>query len=144
MCAEACGVHILVPGQADTWALLMAGSVSDGAEAPPEIGRDLIDGQAQMHIISGDLTGGGHKWPGAPGKTVFPPSWDTDTILNNVAEVATDPNSTWTWQTGARGSLHTRSGDPSRVAIVGSTGGVTIKVILEPATDRVVTAYPVG
>ncbi len=106
------------------------------------IGRDLIDGQAQQHIISGDLTGGGHKWPGAPGKTVFPPSWDTDLILDNVADVATSPTSRWTWQTGAQGSLYTRAGSASRVAIQGTVDGVTIKVIFEPATDRIVTAYP--
>ena len=109
----------------------------------PTIGRDLIDGQAQKHIISGDLTGGGHKWPGMPGKTVFPPSWDTEEILNGVAEVATDPNSSWTWQKGATGSLFTRAGDPSRVAINGVYNGVSIRVIYEPATGRVITGFPV-
>jgi len=108
-----------------------------------EIGRDLIDGQAQIHIISGNHTGGGHKWPGMPGKTVFPPSWDTEKILDNVAEVVTNPKSAWSWQTGATGSLYTRAGDPSRVAIKGvADDGLPIKVIYVPATGRVITAYP--
>jgi len=107
-------------------------------------GRDLIDGDAQYHIITGNRTGGGHKWPGQPGKTVFPSSWDTDKILDGVADVATNPSSTWTWQTGARGSMYTRAGDPSRVKIEGVYDGVNIRVIFEPANDRIVTAFPIG
>ncbi|ASW54358.1 hypothetical protein CIK06_09375 [Plantactinospora sp. KBS50] len=80
-------------------------------------GRDLIDGDAQYHIISGNRTGGGHKWPGRPNKTVFPESWDTDKILDGVADVATNPSSTWTWQKGAHGSLYTRKEELSRVKI---------------------------
>lgn len=107
-------------------------------------GRDLIDGDAQYHIITGNRTGGGHKWPGQPGKTVFPPSWGTDKILDGVADVATSPSSRWTWQTGARGSMYTRAGDPSRVKIEGVHDGVNIRVIFEPANDRIVTAFPIG
>ncbi|GAB3648876.1 RHS repeat-associated core domain-containing protein [Glycomyces tarimensis] len=107
-----------------------------------EIGRDLVDGKAQFHIISGDATGGGHKWPGNPGKTVFPMEWDTDKILSSVAEVATNPGSSWTQQTGKKGSLFTRGGDPSRWKIEGTFEGVDIRVIYEPAVDRIVTAFP--
>lgn len=99
-----------------------------------EIGRDLIDGQAQMHIISGDLTGGGHKWPGAPGKSVFPPLWDTERILNNVVDVATSPSSTWTWQTGAPGSIYTKAGDSSKVKIEGPVEGVTCALSMSQRT----------
>jgi hypothetical protein len=107
-------------------------------------GRDLIDGEAQYHIITGNRTGGGHKWPGQPGKTVFPQSWDTNKILDGVADVATNPTSTRTWQTGAQGSLYTRKGDPSRVKIEGVYDGVQIQVIFEPATDRIITGFPIG
>jgi hypothetical protein len=142
-----------VPGEADMYNLtiadihtyyVMAGNtpvlVHNCGDGP---GRDLIPGEDQQHIISGNSTGGGHKWPGQPGKRVFPASWDTDTILDNVADVATDPNSTWTWQTGRQGSLYTRAGDPSRVRIDGVRDGVNIRVIFEPATGRFVTAFPV-
>ena len=108
------------------------------------VGRDLIDGEAQYHIIAGNRTGGGHKWPGQPGKTVFPQSWDTDKILDGIADVATNPSSNRTWQTGSHGSLYTRRGDPSRVKIEGVYDGVQIRVIFEPATDRVITGFPIG
>ncbi|MFJ4551544.1 RHS repeat-associated core domain-containing protein [Streptomyces sp. NPDC088817] len=106
------------------------------------IGRELIDGEAQYHIISGNRTGGGHKWPGQPGKSVFPGDWSTDKILDGVAEVATNPNSNWEWVKGAQGSTHTRRGAPSRVAITGEYDGVNVKVIYEPASDRIISGYP--
>jgi RHS repeat-associated protein len=52
-----------------------------GEEGTKGIGRDLIGGEEQYHIISGNRTGGGHKWPGQSGKTVFPSSWDTEKTL---------------------------------------------------------------
>ncbi len=105
-------------------------------------GRDLIGGQEQFHIIHGDRTGGGHKWPGQPGKTVFPRGWDTDKILDSIADVATSPNSVRTQQTGRAGALYTRNGDPSRWKVEGVVDGVNIRVIYEPATDRIVTGFP--
>ncbi|KPI03717.1 RHS repeat-associated core domain containing protein-containing protein [Actinobacteria bacterium OK074] len=108
----------------------------------PGIGRELIGGQEQFHIIHGDRTGGGHKWPGQPGKTVFPRGWDTDKILDSVVDVATSPNSVRTQQTGRAGALYTRSGDPSRWKVEGVVNGVNIRVIYEPATDRIVTGFP--
>ncbi|MFF3367199.1 EndoU domain-containing protein [Streptomyces misionensis] len=106
------------------------------------VGRELIDGDAQYHIITGNRTGGGHKWPGRPGKSVFPADWSTDKILDGVAEVATNPSSKWEWVKGAPGSTLTRRGAPSRVAITGVYDGVDVKVIYEPASDRIITGYP--
>ncbi|MGY5060161.1 RHS repeat-associated core domain-containing protein [Streptomyces sp. 900105755] len=108
------------------------------------IGRELIGGQEQFHIIHGDRTGGGHKWPGQPGKTVFPRGWDTDKILDSIVDVATNPNSVRTQQTGRAGALYTRNGDPSRWKVEGVVDGVNIRVIYEPATDRIVTGFPYG
>ncbi|MEU3743229.1 polymorphic toxin-type HINT domain-containing protein [Streptomyces sp. NPDC032198] len=105
-------------------------------------GRDLIGGQEQFHIIHGDRKGGGHKWPGQPGKTVFPRGWDTDKILDTTIDVATSPNSVRTQQTGRAGALYTRNGDPSRWKVEGVVDGVNIRVIYEPATDRIVTGFP--
>ncbi|MDO0932943.1 polymorphic toxin-type HINT domain-containing protein [Streptomyces sp. DG2A-72] len=106
------------------------------------IGREFIGGQEQFHIIHGDRTGGGHKWPGQPGKTVFPRGWDTDKILDGIVDVATSPNSVRTQQTGRAGALYTRNGDPSRWKVEGVVDGVNIRVIYEPATDRIVTGFP--
>ncbi|MEU8702411.1 polymorphic toxin-type HINT domain-containing protein [Streptomyces sp. NPDC048680] len=108
----------------------------------PGVGRDLIGGQEQFHIIHGDRTGGGHKWPGQPGKTVFPRGWDTDKILDSIADVATSPSSVRTQQTGRPGALYTRNRDPSRWKVEGVVDGVNIRVIYEPATGRVVTGFP--
>ncbi|MFF0249975.1 DNRLRE domain-containing protein [Streptosporangium sandarakinum] len=108
----------------------------------PGIGRELIGGQEQFHIIHGDRTGGGHKWPGQPGKTVFPRGWDTDKILDSIVDVATSPNSVRTQQTGRAGALYTRNGDPSRWKVEGVVDGVNIRVIYEPATNRIVTGFP--
>ncbi|WP_079070401.1 EndoU domain-containing protein [Streptomyces sp. IMTB 1903] len=85
---------------------------------------------------------GAHKWPGQAGKSVFPSDWGTDDILDAVADVATDPKSKWEWVKGAEGSTHTKKGGLSRVAIKGTYGGVDIKVIYEPATNRIITGYP--
>lgn len=112
------------------------------SNCPIGAGRDLIDGQAQFHIIHGDRTGGGHKWPGQAGKTVFPSDWGTGRILDSVADVATSPKSVWTQQTGKKGALYTKNGDPSRWKIEGNVGGVNVRVIYEPATDRIVTGFP--
>ncbi|OZV81609.1 hypothetical protein CA850_10595 [Micromonospora echinospora] len=136
-------VHNLTIDEIHTYYVL-AGKTSVLVHNCGGVGRDLIDGEAQYHIIAGNRTGGGHKWPGQPGKTVFPQSWDTDKILDGVADVATNPSNSWTWQKGAHGSLYTRRGDPSRVKIEGVHDGVQIRVIFEPATDRVITGFPIG
>src|SRR5690606_17061479 len=94
---------------------------------------DLVSPQRRIHILDGDATGGGHRWPGQPGKTPFPQSWSDDQIIHNVSDIATDPSLRWTWQKGAEGSDFTRAGDPSRVSVVGERDGVEIKVIIEPA-----------
>ncbi|MFB9588402.1 polymorphic toxin-type HINT domain-containing protein [Streptomyces racemochromogenes] len=112
------------------------------SSCPAGVGRELIDGQAQFHIIHGDKTGGGHKWPGQAGKTVFPSSWGTDQILDAVADVATSPSSKWDWVKGPQGSTFTKKGTASRVAITGTYDGVDIKVIYEPASNRIITGYP--
>lgn len=75
-------------------------------------------------------------------KDSFPPGWDTERILNSVAEVATSPKSVWTQQTGKKGALYTKNLDPSRWKIEGNVDGVKIRVIYEPANDRIVTGFP--
>ena len=54
---------------------------------------NLVEDKAAYHIVAGDSTGGGHKWPGQVGKDVFPPDWDTAKILHHVSDVLTDPQS---------------------------------------------------
>ncbi|MGW3124663.1 RHS repeat-associated core domain-containing protein, partial [Streptomyces sp. NPDC001107] len=103
------------------------------------IGRELLGDDAQ-HILDG------HAYPGLPGKTVFPKGWSDDDILDAVADVATNPNSTRVWKTGsanyAERTLRTRKGDPAVQAITGEVRGVSIEVRYEPLTGRVLTAFP--
>jgi hypothetical protein len=104
---------------------------------------DLASPQRRTHILDGDATGGGHRWPGLPGKTPFPQSWSDDQIMHNVSDVATDPTLTENWTKGAPGSDYTRAGDPSRYNVIGQRDGVDIKVVVEPAGEGIITGHPV-
>ncbi|MCP5094864.1 MAG: hypothetical protein GY943_04860, partial [Chloroflexi bacterium] len=105
------------------------------------VGCDLIPSDRQKHILHGDSTGGGHLWPGKPGHTPFPQSWDADKILDEVADIATDPSTRWYAQTG-NGGMHTKGGDPAIWRAWERRGGEQIRVVFEPATGRVITAFP--
>jgi RHS repeat-associated protein len=93
------------------------------------------------HILYGDATGGGHLWPGGAGKTPFPKNWSPGKIMHEVSDIATDPNISWVHQTG-NGGLFTRAGNPARFAAEGVRDGVSIKVIIEPAGEGIITAFP--
>lgn len=99
--------------------------------------------QRTTHILTGDATGGGHLWPGAPGKTPFPQGWSGNQVMHTVSDIATDPTLTWVQQTGKAGTWFTKAGDPARFVVVGQRGGITIKVVIEPAGEGVITAHPV-
>ncbi|HFT6839105.1 TPA: EndoU domain-containing protein [Pseudomonas aeruginosa] len=89
----------------------------------------------------GDATGGGHLWPGAPGKTAFPASWNGDKVMH-VSDLATDPKASWTQLTGKPGAQFTTKGKPVRWAVEGVRDGVNIRVIVEPHGEGIITAYP--
>ncbi len=74
---------------------------------------NLASAERTTHITVGDATGGGHMWPGAPGKTPFPQGWSADQIMHHVSDIATDPGLQWIQQTGKAGSLFTKAGDPA-------------------------------
>ncbi|WP_437779230.1 EndoU domain-containing protein [Sorangium sp. So ce1097] len=105
--------------------------------------QNLANPQRTKHILTGDATGGGHLWPGAPGKTPFPRGWSGEKIMQNVSDIATDPSLKWVQQTGNPGSLFTKAGDPARFTVIGEREGVRIKVVLEPAGEGIVTANPI-
>lgn len=93
----------------------------------------LVEPDRAEHILNGDGPGsGGHLWPGQPGKTPFPQSWDADKILGNISDVATDPASI-------------RVAQPNgRIRVTGVREGVEILVIVEPLSKsgKIVTGYP--
>jgi hypothetical protein len=94
-------------------ALVIAGA-AEGAGAAESEFVNLASAQRTTHITVGDATGGGHMWPGAPGKTPFRQGWSADQIMHHVSDIATDPSLQWVQQTGKAGSLFTKSGAPAR------------------------------
>jgi hypothetical protein len=112
-------------------------------DVPSPYDVDLASPQRRTHILDGDATGGGHRWPGLPGKTPFPQSWSDDQIMHNVSDIATDPSLTPNYTKGAPGSDYTRAGDPSRYNVVGQRDGIDIKVVVEPAGEGIITAHQV-
>jgi len=108
-------------------------------KAPP--GTNLANPQRVKHIIWGDETGGGHAFPGNPGKTPFPATWSDAKILTAIAEIVTDPNNAWTPQTG-NGGFFTKAGNPARFIVEGTHDGLPVKVIIEPTGEGIITAFP--
>ncbi|WP_313905455.1 EndoU domain-containing protein [Xanthomonas prunicola] len=80
-------------------------------------------------------------WPGQPGKSVFPQSWEADKIVHEIGDIATSPTTTWYAQTGT-GGIYTRRGDPAKWVAFETRDGVRIRVVFQPATGTVITAFP--
>jgi hypothetical protein len=95
---------------------------------------DLASTQKRTHILVGDSTGGGHMFPGKPGKSVFPQSWSGDKIMHEVADVVTDPKIVWQPNRVVAGK--------QRFKATGIRDGVEIVVIVEPEGVGIVTAWP--
>jgi filamentous hemagglutinin len=93
---------------------------------------NLASPDRTSHILAGDSTGGGHQWPGGPGKSVFPENWSASKIMNTVSDIATDPSISETVQASGR------------IVKNGSRDGIDIRVIIEPASKGggIVTAFP--
>lgn len=89
---------------------------------------DLASASRRTHILQGDRTGGGHLWPGLPGKTPFPQGWSADRVMHEISDVATDPRSVFT--PGRGGST----------IVTGTRGGVDIRVVLRDG--EIITGYP--
>jgi filamentous hemagglutinin len=135
-------------------AVVIALSLREGNAEPLESAAENIGAEVEApfvnlasesrtaHILYGDSTGGGHLWPGLPGKTPFPQGWSAGQIMHSVSDIATDPNLSWVQQTGKPGAMFTNAGNPTRWFVSGTRGGVNINVVLEPAGGGIITAYP--
>lgn len=110
-------------------------------DAKPLEAINLASAQRTLHILYGDYTGGGHLWPGAPGKSVFPESWSAEKMLQYISDIVTDPTSERKPSTG-NGGLYTNSGKPAKFVVIGEREGVKVKVVFEPAGEGIITAYP--
>ncbi|MGG1617123.1 polymorphic toxin-type HINT domain-containing protein [Paenibacillus sp. NRS-1782] len=94
---------------------------------------NLASPKRTNHILNGDKSGGGHMWPGASGKSVFPKSWHADKIMNNVSDIVTDPSLNW-----AKGRV---VNGVQRYEVIGVRSGVKVKVITDG--KDIITAYPI-
>ncbi|HEI2585122.1 TPA: RHS domain-containing protein, partial [Escherichia coli] len=98
--------------------------------------------KAQQHILHGDGPGsGGHMWPGQPGKTTFPQSWDAKKIISEVDDIVNSPSTKWYAQQGTGGAL-TKAGKAANWVAWEVRDGVQIRVVFQPAKGRIVTAFP--
>ena len=104
---------------------------------------NLASRQRTKHILDSDHNGGGHRWPGKPGKTPYPRSWSDEEIMETVSDIATDPSITWKQKGGRPGATtYKRSGNPVRYTAIDTREGLNIKAIVEPGGQGIITGYP--
>ena len=119
------------------------------------------------HILRGESeSSGGHRWPPNPEggpknpagvkdpKTPFPRTWNDDRILGVVADIVKDPSTVWVQDKGPGMGTKvtglpakppvTAKGAPVRYSAEVVVEGVTIKVIVEPGGEGIITAFPIG
>jgi Bacterial EndoU nuclease len=94
--------------------------------APNQAGYRVSPGR-RIHILTGDLTGGGHKFGAGKGKSEFPQSWSDDAIIDAIEDVANDPTATGS-PTGYR-----------RTKVTGTRNSVAIVVIVDHPTGAIIT-----
>ncbi|WFU07177.1 hemagglutinin repeat-containing protein (plasmid) [Rhizobium sp. CB3171] len=103
---------------------------------------DLLSPEARQHILYGDgPTSGGHYPPGNPGKTLFPSTLTPDQVIHDIGDIATSPSTQWYAQTGT-GGQYTNAGTPAKWVAWETRNGVQIRVVYQPATGKVITAFP--
>ena len=129
-------------------AITLKGSIK-GAKRIGDAGKyvNLASKKRTRHILRGDKLGGGHKLSIFNclnfKKTMFPRSWSSRKIMHVVSDVVTDPDSFRMQQTGPLGKLLQNDGRPSRWQVDGFRDGVLVRVIFAPATNEIITAFPV-
>ncbi|MHB8984074.1 MAG: hypothetical protein ACYC4E_01815, partial [Carboxydocellales bacterium] len=95
---------------------------------------NLASPKRTQHILYGDKTGGGHLWPGNPGKSTFLQSWDADTTMHYVSDIATDPTLKWESDRVVKGI--------QRYNVIGERQGINVQVVVEPDGEGIITAFP--
>ncbi|WP_445336176.1 hemagglutinin repeat-containing protein [Citrobacter koseri] len=120
----------------------VAKSTDLGLSASNQKYVDILSPEAKQHILFGDSpTSGGHLYPGNPGKTVYPKDWSADKVVHEIGDIATSPDTKWFAQTGT-GGMYTAKGDPAKWVAYEVRDGVRIRVVYQPATGKIVTAFP--
>jgi filamentous hemagglutinin len=122
--------------------LVLDGGLNGGAKGLGKDYVDILSPEAKQHILYGDKPGsGGHMWPGQEGKTVFPKSWSGDKIVDAIGDITTSPSTKWYAQTGT-GGAYTAKGDAAKWVAYETRDGVRVRVVYQPATGKVITAFP--
>jgi RHS repeat-associated protein len=90
------------------------------------------------HILAGSVScsgkySGGHLFPGLPGKTVFPKSWNEEKIMTTITKIANDPTVP---------KELTKGTNPERYVMIAEREDILIKVIVQPSGKEIITAYP--
>jgi hypothetical protein len=139
--------------------------VGTGGTVPEN--AELFDPDNLAHILEGESEHqGGHRWPpnpkggpASPGggrdpKTPFPRTWNDERIIDVVADATTDPNTVWVQQNGPGQGTQvtglparpptTNAGAPVRYRADIVVEGVTIRVVVEPGGEGIITAFPVN
>ena len=77
------------------------------------------------------------------GRQFFSESWSGDKIVDAVGDIATSPSTKWYSQTGA-GGTYTAKGDDAKWVAYETRDGVRVRVVYQPATGKVISAFPAG
>jgi len=98
----------------------------------PDVSVELISETRANHILHGDSTGGGHLWPGAPGKSSFPQDWSSTKVLNEINSIASNP------------LIPGRVQGNGRIVKEATVDGIEIRVVIESPSKGggVVTGFP--
>ncbi len=103
---------------------------------------DILSPDTRQHILYGDgPTSGGHYPPGNIGKTLFPSTLTPGEVIHDIGDIATSPSTQWYAQTGT-GGQYTNAGTPAKWVAWETRNGVQIRVVYQPATGKVITAFP--
>lgn len=101
--------------------------------------KKVLPDNIRKHILYGDQAGGGHLFPGLQGKSTFPENWNADKAIEQIGDIATSSKTKWYAETEG---LYTKAGVPVRWSAWEVRDNVRIKVIYEPASGIVITAFP--
>lgn len=102
----------------------------------PQYVTDLVPAVRRKHILDGEVRGdgsfgSGHRHDtGFPGKSEFPASWSDGRIIQDISDVATDPDLEWVRQ-GKAGTTFIANG---------MRDGVAIRVVIR--NDEIISGFP--
>ena len=109
-----------------------AANQNSTSEHAADVELVTLSPQRAQHLLYGDNTGGGHLWPGQPGKTPFPQSWSADEIIEITLMIANNP------------SIKSRIQANGRRVKQADIDGVRVRVVIESPErgGHIITSYP--